>query len=91
MFGIIFLYIIILIDGQIANLLFFISGTVVGLWSLSVDIKTLVIGISGLLVSFAFMIGSSASKYLEVRSKVVYIKHPNKLESMEKNYHTLHY
>lgn len=51
--------------GQIANLLFFISGTVVGLWSLSVDIKTLVIGISGLLVSFAFMIGSSASKYLE--------------------------
>jgi len=51
--------------GQIANLIFFIAATLCGLWAIGVEVKTLVIGISGLLVSSAFMIGAAASKYLE--------------------------
>jgi len=51
--------------GQIANLIFFLAASLVGLWAIGVEVRTLVLALSGLVVSSAFMIGSAASKYLE--------------------------
>ena len=54
-------------DGQIANLIFGVAAVLIGLFCLGVNIEHLVLGAAGLLVSFAFLIGAAASKYLEVR------------------------
>jgi hypothetical protein len=57
-------------DGQITNLIFYGAAVLFGLFCFGVNIENLVIGAAGLLVSFAFMIGAAASKYLEVRIEV---------------------
>ncbi|OEU21923.1 hypothetical protein FRACYDRAFT_136035, partial [Fragilariopsis cylindrus CCMP1102] len=51
--------------GQIANLIFGVAAVLIGLFCLGVNIEHLVLGAAGLLVSFAFLIGAAASKYLE--------------------------
>ena len=54
-------------DGQIANVCFYSVATLVGLAVFGVDVGSLVLGLAGVLVGFAFMIGSASSKYIEVR------------------------
>jgi hypothetical protein len=54
-------------DERIVNVGFYIVGFFCVMGVLGVDIGALIIALSGLVVSFAFMIGSASSKYLEVR------------------------
>lgn len=51
--------------GQIANVCFYSVATLVGLAVFGVDVGSLVLGLAGVLVGFAFMIGSASSKYIE--------------------------
>lgn len=54
-------------DERIINVAFYTVCGFIILAALGVDIYALLMGLSGLLVSFAFMIGTASSKYLEVR------------------------
>lgn len=66
-------------DGQISNVLFVVFISIIGLAMLGVDVNGLFIGITGVFVSFAFMISSASSKYLEVCLCFVYISSPSLL------------
>ncbi|KAL3903321.1 MAG: hypothetical protein SGARI_005432 [Bacillariaceae sp.] len=50
---------------RLVNVVFYVLSGFVILAALGVDINSLFLGLSGLLVSFAFMIGTASSKYLE--------------------------
>lgn len=52
-------------DERIVNVVFYVLVGFIILAALGVDINALFLGLSGLLVSFAFMIGTASSKYLE--------------------------
>jgi hypothetical protein len=54
-------------DESIINVIFYIVAFFVFFGVLGVNIKALFVGFLGLIVSFAFMIGSASSKYVEVR------------------------
>ena len=54
-------------DGQILNIVYYTLVLLIGLSVFGFDVMYLVITIAGLLVSFAFMIGSASAKYIEVR------------------------
>jgi hypothetical protein len=50
------------------NALFYIVSFFVLLGVMGVDTTSLFVALAGVLVSFAFMIGSASAKYVEVRS-----------------------
>ena len=56
------------LDGQITNVIFWAVTVLVGLSVFGYNVEALLITLAGLLVSFAFMISSASSKYVEVRS-----------------------
>lgn len=60
-----------IVDDRLVSTIFFIILFFVILGILGVDISALFLFLSGLIVSFAFMIGSACSKYLEVRMRCV--------------------
>ena len=49
------------------NIVYYTLVVLIGLSVFGFDVMYLVITIAGLLVSFAFMIGSASAKYIEVR------------------------
>ena len=57
--------VLLLTDERIVNHVFYVIGFFIVLAILGVDVNTLFITITGLLVSFAFLIGTASSKYLE--------------------------
>jgi hypothetical protein len=57
-------------DERIANSVFYVIVGFVILAAFGLDINSIFVLLSSILVSFAFMIGSASSKYLEVKWKL---------------------
>jgi len=53
---------------QITNSVFLVVSILVGVAVLGFNVGNLILALASVLVSFAFMIGSASSKYVEVRS-----------------------
>jgi hypothetical protein len=57
-----------LVDNQITNSVFLIVSILVAVAVLRFNVGNLILALASVLVSFAFMIGTASSKYVEVRS-----------------------